>query len=161
MILELKQRKNHRLKNYDYGSYGYYYVTICTLNRENVLCNIVGSDALVAPSETGMKVIECWNNIALLNENIEVDKFTLMPNHIHGIIIIKNMEPIEVREKKYDFEITERRGRRSLKGLIKDFKSGIFYNLYTAIPAETSTTLFGGYHILFSYKAVAFALYLL
>lgn len=128
--MELSQRKNHRLQNFDYGSYGYYYVTICTINRENVLCHIVGSDALVAPqcvpfarSEIGAKVIECWNNIALLNENVEVDKFVLMPNHIHGIIVIKNMEPIKVQEKKYDFEITERRGRRSLQGLIKDFKS--------------------------------------
>mgnify|MGYP000985120660 FL=1 len=46
-----------------------------------------------------------------------------MPNHIHAIIIIKNTELVEIKEKKYDFEITERRGRRSLQGFIKDFKS--------------------------------------
>ena len=57
-------RKNHRLKNYDYGRYGYYYVTICTNHRARLLSTItldeqsqpslstnpiVGSDALVAP----------------------------------------------------------------------------------------------------------------
>ena len=132
--LELLQRKNHRLKNYDYGNYGYYFITICTANRMNILCDPpenVGSDALVAPvnlssfipTEIGKKVVECWNNIALLNENIEVDKFVLMPNHIHGIIIIKNNEIGNPQEKKYGFEIAERRGRRSLPGLVKDFKS--------------------------------------
>ena len=57
-------RKNHRLKDYDYGKYGYYYVTICTNHRTRLLSTItldeqsqpslstnpiVGSDALVAP----------------------------------------------------------------------------------------------------------------
>lgn len=46
-----------------------------------------------------------------------------MPNHIHGIIIIKNERLDLPEKKKYAFEITERRGRRSLQGLIKDFKS--------------------------------------
>lgn len=122
--MELPRRKTHRLKHFDYGSYGYYYVTIDTLNRANVLCDItVGSDALVAPSDIGQKVVDCWNNIAKQNENIEIDKFVLMPNHIHGIIILKSTEAMEWKEKKHAFEITERRGRRSLQGLIKDFKS--------------------------------------
>jgi len=127
--MELTERKNHRLKKYDYGRYGYYYVTICTTNRINFLCEIsnintaVGSDALVAPkalfvpTNIGEKVIECFNNIAALNDNIVIDKFVLMPNHIHGIIKIMNTEPIELKEKTYAFEVTERRGRRSLQGI--------------------------------------------
>jgi REP element-mobilizing transposase RayT len=51
------------------------------------------------------------------------DLFCLMPNHIHGIIVVENEpEDIEI-EKKFGFEIEERRGRRSLQGIIKDFKS--------------------------------------
>lgn len=135
----LAERRNHRLKNFDYGSYNYYYVTICTKNKECLLSEItVGSDAPVAPednriiswedavscpTEIGQKVIECWNNIQNLNDKVEVNKFVLMPNHIHGIIIIRNTDSIELFEKKYDFQIAERRGRRSLQGLIKDFKS--------------------------------------
>jgi REP element-mobilizing transposase RayT len=119
----LPTRKNTRLKDFDYGSYGYYYVTICTNNKKNILCDIVGNDALVVPSKIGKKVIECWNNIAKLNENVEIDKFVLMPNHIHGIIIIKNESDIETIDKQYGFEVAERRGRRSLQCLIKDFKS--------------------------------------
>jgi len=37
---KLPRRKNHRLKNFDYGGYGYYFVTVCTRNRINVLSNI-------------------------------------------------------------------------------------------------------------------------
>lgn len=116
------------MKDFDYGAYGYYYVTICTRNKKCLLSTIsVGSDALVAPNVTptklGEKVWECFNNIAIMNENIEIDTFILMPNHIHAIIIIKNEEPVEQIDKKYAFEISERRGRRSLQGLMKDFKS--------------------------------------
>ena len=61
-------RKNHRLKNYDYGRYGYDYVTICTNHRAPLLSTLtmrgqddpsvssspaVGSDALVAPKTLG------------------------------------------------------------------------------------------------------------
>ncbi len=116
-------RKQLRLKDYDYSQAGYYFVTICVENKKNILCEIVGNDALVVPTSIGEKIINCWNNISLLNENIETDLFCLMPNHIHGIIIIQNdAEDIQI-EKKYGFEISERRGRRSLQGIIKDFKS--------------------------------------
>ena len=113
---KLPKRKNHRLTNFDYGGYGYYYVTVCTRNRIKILSDIVASDSSdkgvlrsdegvapyeVVPTMLGKMIIECWKNIALLNENVEVDKFVLMPNHIHGIIIIKNTQPIEQEEKIY------------------------------------------------------------
>lgn len=125
--MDLPERKLHRLKNYDYGN-GYFFVTICTNDKKKLLCDIVGNDALVVPSELGKYVIDCWENIAKLNNNIEIIKYIMMPNHIHGIISIKNYDYKQnddgiVNDKKYGFEITERRGRRSLQGLIKDFKS--------------------------------------
>lgn len=121
--MTLPKRKNHRLQGYDYAQCGCYFVTICTHNRKRLLCDIVGSDALVAPTSIGKKVIECWNNIAALNSNVILDKFVLMPNHIHGILILQNPDETPDNTKQYDFQLTERRGRRSLPGLIKDFKS--------------------------------------
>ncbi len=119
----LPQRKSLRLKDYDYSQAGYYFVTICVQDGKNLLCGIVGNDALVVPSPIGEKILICWNNISVLNENIKTDLFCLMPNHIHGIIVIENeFEDIEI-EKIYGFEIAERRGRRSLQGIMKDFKS--------------------------------------
>ena len=137
-------RKNHRLKNYDYGKYGYYYVTICTNHRARLLSTItldeqsqpslstnpiVGSDALVAPKPSvtltplGEKVLESWYKIETLNENVLIQKFVFMPDHIHGIILIKNPDVIADPKGGFDFQFQERRGRRSLQELIKDFKS--------------------------------------
>ena len=104
-------RKSIRLKNYDYSQNGMYYVTICTKNRENLLSNItaVGADDPVRPSndtyqlmnynnkyfelkltEIGKIIYKIWNNIPILNKNIILHKFIIMPNHIHGIIEIQN-----------------------------------------------------------------------
>jgi len=46
-----------------------------------------------------------------------------MPNHIHGIIFIKNLQNIPPEKKKYEFEISEQNNCRSLQGIIRDFKS--------------------------------------
>ena len=119
--MDLPKRKAHRLKEFDYGN-GYFFVTICTNNKEKLLGDIVGTDALVVPTDLGKRIIECWENIEKLNDNVEIVKYTIMPNHIHGIIAIKNDDEIHT-DKKYGFEIAERRGRRSLQGLMKDFKS--------------------------------------
>jgi REP element-mobilizing transposase RayT len=126
-------RKNHRLNNYDYGRCGYYFITICTKNRIPVLSTIsppsVGSDALVAPKPTvtltpmGKKVLESWNKIETMNENVFIQNFVFMPDHIHGIILMDNPDIITDPKGDYDFQVQERRGRRSLQGLIKDFKS--------------------------------------
>ncbi|MBE6710403.1 MAG: hypothetical protein E7579_04705 [Ruminococcaceae bacterium] len=121
--MEFAERKNHRLKNYDYGTYGYYHVTICTHHRFHLLSDVVGDNAQVILSDIGKKVSECWNNIALLNPNVELDQYVIMPNHIHGIIVLRNPEIYKYHEKSYDFEISESPEHRSLQGLIRDFKS--------------------------------------
>lgn len=95
----LPQRKHHRLSGYDYGQYGYYYVTICTRSKENLLAQIVPGSLTTTPTPIGEKAIECWKNIAILNKNVEVDKFVLMPNHLHGIIILKNTDAVAQAEK--------------------------------------------------------------
>lgn len=128
---KLPQRKSVRLKDYDYSQNGYYFITICTQNKENILCSTsVGNVALGVPLNTpfepttiGSKIIECWNNISVLYENIETDEFCLMPNHIHGIIIINNKsEEVSIKvEKKYGFEFDH--GNISLQGIIRGFKS--------------------------------------
>ena len=141
---KLSQRKGIRLKNYDYSNNGMYFVTICTKNKIKMLSEIinnttVGNDALVVPSTIGEIVNECWNNIQTKNKNVYINEYIIMPNHIHGIIEITNQREMQLCiEKKYGFEtvenqeriynnnglaIVERRGRRSLQNIIKDFKS--------------------------------------
>ncbi|MEG0895246.1 MAG: transposase [Oscillospiraceae bacterium] len=84
--MELPKRKRLRLDGYDYSQNGAYFITICTQNRECILGKIVGDDAHIVPqiqlSEYGI-VIEKY-----LNGIIGVDKFIIMPNHIHLVIFI-------------------------------------------------------------------------
>ncbi len=95
--MELPKRKPTRLKNYDYSSEGAYFVTICTHNRQNILSNVVGDGVHDIPqinlSQHG-KVTEKY--ILIMNskyDNIFIDKYIIMPNHIHIIIrIAKSLE---------------------------------------------------------------------
>ncbi len=134
------QRKHLRLDNYDYSQAGYYFVTICTHNRSKILGEIVGNDALVVPSAVGKIVSNNWNNISRLDDKIITDAFCLMPNHIHGIIILEAAEQSIQIDKKYGFETTERWGHRSLPGIIRDFKS-VTTRLYNKLAIGQKNSL--------------------
>ena len=93
--MELPERKNVRLQDYDYSSGGAYFVTICTQNRAQILSQIVGGDVLDAPINVKLlsfgKIVDKY--IKKFNDFYEytvVDKYVIMPNHIHMIILIKN-----------------------------------------------------------------------
>ena len=90
----METRKHNRLKEYDYSQNGYYFITICTAERRKILCDISVGANCVRPkttfSEIGKLVAE---NISILNdiyETVRVDKFVIMPNHIHLIVVIQN-----------------------------------------------------------------------
>ena len=83
---EIYHRHSIRLKGYDYSKTGYYFVTICTRNRECILGNVV--DGEMQLSKIGQLVQIAWNDLLKRFENLELDKVTVMPNYIHGIIII-------------------------------------------------------------------------
>ena len=91
--MNLPKRKSTRLKNYDYSQSGYYFVTICAYNRKNLFCNIVGQG--LAPAETKFSEFGNIANQEILElqkrfQNIKIDKYVIMPNHIHAIIAIQN-----------------------------------------------------------------------
>ncbi len=80
------QRKSLRLKGYDYSRPGYYFVTICTHNRESILGEI--KNGILSLTTLGKLVEYTWNDLPNHNYYVGLDKFIIMPNHIHGIIII-------------------------------------------------------------------------
>ena len=92
---ELPQRKSTRLKSFDYSSSGAYFITICTESRRQILSRIVGGDVLDAPKKVELlpygKIAEKY--IKQLNDfydNVRVDRYVIMPNHVHLIIRIEN-----------------------------------------------------------------------
>lgn len=77
-------RKNIRLKNYDYSQSGLYFVTICTNFKEKILW--VDGDTKNRLSPIGRVVEESINFINENYEDVLVDKYCIMPNHIHLIV---------------------------------------------------------------------------
>ena len=87
--MEYKDRKRLRISCYDYSNNGVYFVTLCTKNRNKILCEIVGDDALVVPSIIGNKVLECIKNIEIVYTGVYLDYFVIMPDHIHFVLFSK------------------------------------------------------------------------
>lgn len=84
-----RQRKANRLKNYNYSSAGYYYITICTKDKQEYFGEINNNQMIL--NQYGEIVNHCWFKIPKRNNNVELDEFQIMPNHVHGIIVIKNI----------------------------------------------------------------------
>jgi REP element-mobilizing transposase RayT len=79
-------RRSIRLKGYDYAGPGWYYLTICTFEREFLFGDIVEDQ--MRPSMIGAIAQECWNEIPQHFAHAALDVSVVMPNHLHGIIII-------------------------------------------------------------------------
>ncbi|MBQ0084248.1 MAG: hypothetical protein KBS52_05740, partial [Clostridiales bacterium] len=80
--MEQEARKPNRLKEYDYSSAGYYFITICTAKKQKILCNIVGDDAHIVPTQYVITLEKFIKTIP------GIEKYVIMPNHIH--LIVKN-----------------------------------------------------------------------
>jgi len=83
-----KSRKTTRLKEYDYSNTGYYYVTICTDNRLEIFGRIEIDKMGV--NQYGNIAKSAWLDLPNHHNNVQLDEFIVMPNHVHGIIKIKN-----------------------------------------------------------------------
>lgn len=90
---EYVTRKQIRLKEYDYSQNGAYFITICVKDKKCLLGKIVGGGVLDAPQNILTKYGEIAdkhiNRMDNFYEILSVDKYVIMPNHIHMIIMIK------------------------------------------------------------------------
>ncbi|HAZ38228.1 MAG TPA: transposase [Clostridiaceae bacterium] len=84
--LDLPQRKSIRLISYDYSSIGYYFITICTHNRQHLFGSIICDEMVL--NKYGKIVQQDLSKIPERFYNVELDKYIIMPNHIHFIIVI-------------------------------------------------------------------------
>ncbi|MFH0771292.1 MAG: transposase [Candidatus Omnitrophota bacterium] len=81
------KRKKVRLTEYDYSTSGFYYVTICAHNHEEIFGKIETNS--VTLNVYGEIAKNSWLNLPNHHKNIQLDAFVVMPNHIHGIIVIE------------------------------------------------------------------------
>jgi len=116
-----------RLKALDYAENGLYFITICTYQRENTLGRI--DQAGVRLSAIGKVVEEEWLRIPMMRPNIELDDYVIMPNHLHGILIVQDPAGQEFAEKPATNGRTQcaptefRRRPRSLGSIVAGFKA--------------------------------------
>jgi REP element-mobilizing transposase RayT len=88
---EIHHRHSIRLEAFDYSSPGYYFITICSQNRESLYGNI-SQDSMVL-NDSGEMIKAQWTNLTQRFSHICLDRFVIMPNHFHGIIHITGGPP--------------------------------------------------------------------
>ena len=90
-MMDHPERKINRLSEYDYSTGGAYFVTICTQDRKKILSTIVGGGAHDAPNVALTDIGKIVQK-QIINSNripgITVDKFVIMPDHIHLIVLV-------------------------------------------------------------------------
>jgi REP-associated tyrosine transposase len=113
-------RKNTRLKDYDYSESGYYFVTICTKDHQKHFGEI--STEKMQLSDIGDIAKMYWQGIPIHFADTLLDEFIIMPNHIHGIVILdKSVGNADLRSLPKD----SNRSKMQLSKIIHGFKSSV------------------------------------
>jgi putative transposase len=82
-------RRSIRLHGYDYSQAGVYFVTLCTKGRKTLFGDIV--DGKMRLNGRGEIIRDEWVRTAIVRANVEMDYFVVMPNHVHGILVVLNV----------------------------------------------------------------------
>ncbi|ACL03715.1 conserved hypothetical protein [Desulfatibacillum aliphaticivorans] len=116
------RRKSIRLKSYDYSRPGAYYITICTQNKACLLGQIINKRTV--PSDAGKMVCKTWEEIPSRYQGVGLDAFVLMPNHIHGIIILKRKSSVhDCSQRGAESKRPQGDAEMSLSDVVQRFKS--------------------------------------
>jgi REP element-mobilizing transposase RayT len=108
-----------RLKDWDYSTPSWYYFTICTKDRNCWLGKV--KDGKMVLNDVGKIIEKEWLRTPNLRKMVELDYYAIMPNHFHGIIIIKGIEKIEnVVETHSDASLQI--AKNNLSDIIRGFK---------------------------------------
>jgi putative transposase len=89
------QRRSIRLPGYEYDQPGAYFVTLCTQDHQCLFGRIEGEAMRL--NRVGEAAEECWRAIPIHFADVELDVFVVMPNHVHGIIVIADAGAANVR----------------------------------------------------------------
>jgi len=109
-------RKHIRLKDYDYSKAGYYFITICVKDMQELLwrrdahCASVGDAENPQLSDIGEVVKTAIENISHYYKAIKVDKYVIMPNHLHLIFVVRNDERRAMRVPTISTVVNQMKG---------------------------------------------------
>ncbi|MDP2857789.1 MAG: hypothetical protein Q8P50_07410 [Bacillota bacterium] len=86
MVNDKRRRRSIRLRGYDYSQPGAYFVTVCSEDRQCIWGDI--AEGQMKRNLLGDVVLACWANLPHHFPYVELDAFVVMPNHVHGIVVI-------------------------------------------------------------------------
>ena len=115
----LPKRRSTRLTGFDYAQAGAYFVTVCTAGRRPVFGTVDGPRMEL--NDVGRAVEEEWKRTAVLRPGVELDAFVVMPNHLHGVVLLPDaasngLLPTHARP-------LPRRSPRTLGSVVAGFKA--------------------------------------
>ena len=94
---EAPKRRNTRLQGYDYSTPGAYFLTLCAKNRQCILSRIVGTGVLDGPQvcllPCGKIADKYIRQLHIFYDDISVESYVIMPNHIHILLSVKEGGP--------------------------------------------------------------------
>jgi putative transposase len=120
-----------RLPGWDYGSNALYYITICTKDREHYFGEIVSEHnvetqyfasqniASLHKTPIGEIAYNNWLDIPNHFSFVELDEFVVMPNHIHGIIVINKPDKVDWKVNKFGVQ------SQNLASIIRGYKASV------------------------------------
>jgi len=111
------QIASNRLECWDYTTPGYYFITICIKNMQCLLGCI--TDGRIQLSPIGKIIADEWQKTKMIRPNVDLDQWIIMPNHIHGIIIITKRNNVQTLRRN----VSARLLPNSLGSIIGQFKS--------------------------------------
>ncbi len=115
---EVLQHRSIRLKNFDYSSNGTYFITICTKERLCLFGEVIDGEMVL--NDVGKVIQKIWHELSEYYLGFKTDAFQIMPNHVHGIVIIKEGVKPDAPEKAYKWFIS-----KSLGSFIRGDKTSI------------------------------------
>lgn len=144
----IHHRKSIRLKGYDYSQAGLYFITICVQDRKSLFGKIAGGDNVgvedfqplhhhqpeMILNDAGKIADECWLEIPKHFPNAVLHEHIVMPNHVHGIVELKQNDDTNVGvenfhppQQSYESSRNEFQKMipRSIGSIVKGFKIGV------------------------------------
>jgi len=112
------RRRSIRLPEYDYSRSGAYFITVCSFNKELVFGKIVGGRIVL--SEIGKIAAKYLEDIPNHFDNVFVDEYIIMPNHIHIILSIVGVQNFEPLRHEYQKIIP-----KSIGSIVRSYKASV------------------------------------